>query len=147
LEWISFGHLALSLRSQLFALIFIKSMNVKDIKTVKTSALAKPVDNPDRFDNGNLKAVDTATEADPLLPNMKSCQTESTSEEPLESLDKLIEDDKSAPIGQEVVNLLGVDVPRVSNFCGYSPDLLGSLLKMVVAIWFLVKLIGWWRSV
>ena len=44
-----------------------------------------------------------------------------------------------------IINLLGVDVQRVSDFCGYNQDLLRSIVKVAIAAGFLVKLLGWWR--
>lgn len=43
------------------------------------------------------------------------------------------------------VNLVGVDVQRVSMFCGENSLLLGGLVKMILGVWFLVYLIGWIR--
>jgi hypothetical protein len=48
-------------------------------------------------------------------------------------------------IVQGPINLLGVDVQRVYSFCGYNNLLIGSFLKILLAVWFLVILIGWWR--
>jgi hypothetical protein len=52
---------------------------------------------------------------------------------------------ETADIGQGPINLLGVDVQRVYTFCGENNLLIGSLLKIILAVWFLVILIGWWR--
>ena len=52
---------------------------------------------------------------------------------------------ETAGIGQGPINLLGVDVQRVYTFCGENNLLIGSLLKIILAVWFLVILMGWWR--
>ena len=58
---------------------------------------------------------------------------------------------KSAQVRETTITshatLIGVDVQRVSMFCGENALLLGGAVKMVLGIWFLVYLIGWIRLV
>jgi hypothetical protein len=78
-----------------------------------------------------LSAHDQAAERD----SVHSSPGDSTNGNPIQTSD----------IVQGPINLLGVDVQRVCNFCGYNNLLIGSLLKILLAVWFLVILIGWWR--
>jgi len=148
--WLSFGLLEIQVRSQLFALIFIKSMNSKDIRTpdkspsgdsLATKKKAASVDaRVEVQDDGN------PTEYEPLLVKGDRASIEQNPEPIGETTDKN-EDADASPLAQTAVNLLGVDVGRVTEFCVWNPDLLGSFLKLVLAIWFLVQLIGWPRLV
>jgi hypothetical protein len=48
---------------------------------------------------------------------------------------------------QEILNLLGVDAQRVSEFTGDNNLILGALIKVLLAVAFLIRLTGWWRYV
>jgi hypothetical protein len=48
---------------------------------------------------------------------------------------------------QEILNLLGVDAQRVCEFTGDNNLILGALIKVLLAIAFLIRLTGWWRYV
>tara|TARA_R110002060_G_scaffold12024_1_gene17353 strand:- start:713 stop:1102 length:390 start_codon:yes stop_codon:yes gene_type:complete len=58
---------------------------------------------------------------------------------------------KSAQVPETTITshatLIGVDVQRVSMFCGENALLLGGVVKMILGVWFLVYLIGWIRLV
>ena len=69
---------------------------------------------------------------------------------PLQSLDQASlepksEESKGLPSSstQETINLLSVDAQRVSNFYSYNNIYLSILVNLIIAIWFLVNLIGW----
>lgn len=80
-----------------------------------------------------------------------------TGEEDAHEMDTFLsqgEDDEQDPECDEkssesavkgIVNLLGVDVQRVAEFCGYNMDLLRGVVKVAVAACLLASLIGWWR--
>lgn len=55
------------------------------------------------------------------------------------------DEDMENTISQGIVNLLGVDVERVADFCGYNMDLLRGVVKIIIATAFLVVLLGWMR--
>lgn len=55
------------------------------------------------------------------------------------------DEDTEPAVAQEATNLLGIDVQRVSDFAGYNVLIPGSILKLMIAVGFLVSLIGWWR--
>lgn len=73
-------------------------------------------------------------ELEELLPEYERSTTE----------DKEEEEEEPAAV-QDATNLLGIDVQRVSDFAGYNVLIPGSILKLVIAVGFLVSLIGWWR--
>ncbi|GAB7352412.1 hypothetical protein MBLNU459_g2838t1 [Dothideomycetes sp. NU459] len=68
-----------------------------------------------------------------LLPQTDTPNQEQASEDEVE--------DQNAAKG--IINLLGVDVQRVSEFCGYNMDLLRGGLKITLAAFLLAALIGW----
>jgi len=134
--WISTGRVALPIRSQLSALIFTKSLYVES-----RSVPALP-DGP-RSKTPMKKSIHKM-ETDPLLPRVNDpapssiCPAGATSQA----------DKKQTSAKQEVVNLLGVDAARVSDFAGYSKDIPGTILKITLSVWYLASLLGWrkWAS-
>ena len=123
LEWINFAIFAIPVRSQLSAAIFAKSLRMVTVQA-------------------------ETSEVRPLTPETSGCDDES---EPLlaqnkDDLKTQAEDEKPADaVAKGIINLLGVDVQRVSDFCGYNQDLLRGVVKVAIAAGFLVKLLGWWR--
>lgn len=123
LQWVSFGLFSIPVRSQLSAVIFAKSLRMKTVQGGDTD-----IHNVSS-DNGDEEVVPHETDA--LLP-------QEIADEP-EPKDV----DQSASKG--IVNLLGVDVQRVAEFCGYNMDLFRSTVKVTLAAFLLATLIGWWR--
>lgn len=52
-------------------------------------------------------------------------------------------DEDVAKTKQSTINLIGVDGKRISDFATYNAMILGSAIKLVIAVTFLVKLVGW----
>lgn len=134
LEWIKFGLLATPVRSQLTALIFDKSMRMKDIKSISEREEKKEisrgiVENSKFDDEADYSSGDSDGEDIPLVEIPKKVQSEVSTEKK----------------GHGIVNLVGVDVQRLSMFCGENVLLLASFLKIILGTWFLVYLIGWRR--
>ncbi|KAF4340544.1 ATP-dependent bile acid permease [Fusarium beomiforme] len=81
--------------------------------------------------------------------NVKSADKSKESDEPQgETADKKNEedsDDNSSVLKsrQAIVNLVGVDALRISNFTGYQFLIFNSIFKLVFFSFFLVRLIGW----
>lgn len=125
LDWINFAIFALPVRSQLSAAIFAKSLRMVTVQA--DTSEVRPV---------AQEGSDIEDESEPLLAQKKGDQkTQDEEEEPADSAAK------------GIINLLGVDVQRVSDFCGYNQDLLRGVVKVAIAAAFLVKLLGWWRYV
>lgn len=76
-------------------------------------------------------------ETDALLP-------QAAADEPQPRSDT---EDAGQSASKGIVNLLGVDVQRVAEFCGYNMDLFRSTVKVMLAALLLAALIGWWRYV
>lgn len=120
------------IRSELTALIFNKSMRMKD-----TTSAGNFEPNNHREEKTESKEVDleddsiSSNEDEIPLMNMQETQSDppKRAEEPVRA----------------VVNLLGVDVQRVSMFCGENALLLGSFLKLFLGFGFLVYLMVWRR--
>jgi hypothetical protein len=118
----------------LIALIFDKSMRMKDIKSIsegaeKKNILEGTVEDSKPNDEVDHDSADSDGEDIPLVEIPKEVQLEVGVEKK----------------GHGIVNLVGVDVQRLSMFCGENVLLLASLLKIILGVWFLVYLIGWRR--
>ena len=130
LHWVSFAGFAIPIRSQLSAVIFAKSMRMKVTEDVDSKE-AKKLD----ADSGRKE---DAQETDRLLPHD---ETEGAEHNALSDNEEASEERFSAGI----VNLLGVDVQRISDFCGWNVDLIRGIVMIVVSAVILTRLIGWWR--
>ena len=125
LEWINFAIFAIPVRSQLSAAIFAKSLRMVTVQA-ETSETCPTAQETSEGDD----------ESEPLLAPKKADQkVEAEDEQPADAAAK------------GIINLLGGDVQRVSDFCGYNQDLLRGVVKVAIAAGFLVKLLGWWRYV
>jgi hypothetical protein len=125
LQWINFALFAIPVRSQLSAIIFAKSLRMVTVQAGASEV--HPVAQ-------EISDEDERSETDPLLPQETGDREKELGEE---------KPDDTAAKG--IVNLLGVDVQRVAEFCGYNQDLLRGVVKVAIAAGFLVKLLGWWR--
>ncbi|KAE9991311.1 hypothetical protein EG327_000152 [Venturia inaequalis] len=119
--WCCYG-LNISIRAQLSGLIFAKSMRRKDIKGVVAA-----------------KEEDIAVELDPegadhAQPQAQAEKPETSAEDIEESINKT---------RQGVVNLIGVDATRVSQFSTVMNMFLGATSRLVLSFVFLGKLLGW----
>ncbi|KAG8163353.1 hypothetical protein KVR01_006650 [Diaporthe batatas] len=125
--WLSFAELAIPVRGQVSALIFEKSMRKKDVKGSGRSS--------------NKKAAETA---DGTAPVIAGPVPESTATDRPE-VPEVVEDEAEAlkKSKQAVVNLIGVDAKRVSDFMSFQNLFPGSLFKLLVSLAFLVSLLGW----
>ncbi|KAG4430928.1 hypothetical protein IFR05_013586 [Cadophora sp. M221] len=132
LEWIKFGLLATPVRSQLTAIIFEKSLRMKNVKNAgQGQTKAKSFEYSARAEEDNGKAS---------FSEYKDGDEENIS---LLEIGDHLEGSQTDEVITSHVNLVGVDVQRVSMFCGENSLLLGSLVKMILGVWFLVYLIGW----
>ncbi|POS69520.1 hypothetical protein DHEL01_v212086 [Diaporthe helianthi] len=116
--WLSYAELAIPVRGQVSALIFEKSMRKKDVKGSGRSSNKKTTEAAEIPES-------TATER-PEVPEVE--------EDEAEALKKS---------KQGVVNLIGVDAKRVSDFMSFQNLFPGSLFKLIVSLAFLVSLLGW----
>ncbi|KZF26219.1 ABC bile acid transporter [Xylona heveae TC161] len=111
--WVSWSRLAIPLRMQLSALVFLKAMKRKDAKGVEKASI-----------KGD-KSVDGASDAG-----------DSKKESPEE-------DDLLQKTQQSTINLIGIDAKRVGEFCAWNNYIFGSVLRLAIALTFLQRLIGW----
>jgi ABC-type multidrug transport system fused ATPase/permease subunit len=135
--------LEIPIRSQLSATIYHKSMRMKDIKFVgQLSSENTGTDNP-REDSG----PGSKTEVDDLA-SLLSEDNESDSI-PLEKLKKESPSAKTPELSEVVntsqgaINLLGVDASRIAEFAARQYVFLSIFVTSMIAIIFLVNLIGW----
>lgn len=85
---------------------------------------------------------DDAFEMIALLPEGESPQNKKTKFET-----RLSAKEEKSNASQEILNLLGVDAQRVADFTGYNNLIPGALIKVLLAIAFLIRLTGWRRYV
>lgn len=118
--WLNFGSLNTPIRAQLSAVIFAKAMRRKDVKGVSSSE--KPAITMD-----GEEALEGQPQAIP---------------EKEQSLDKDIEENMRKT-RQGVINLIGVDTKRVSDFSTVNHLFFGSAFCLAVSLTFLGELVGW----
>lgn len=118
--------LGIPVYEQLSAVVFGKAMRKKDVKS------AAKVDQDAEIRGENTVVKDAALDNDQVKVN--TTETDANEEDGDEEVTKT---------KQSTINLIGVDSKRVSDFCTYNYLLVGSAVKLVVAIIFLVNLIGW----
>lgn len=83
----------------------------------------------------------SASETEPLLFKARNVIPSRVNETDSDKPD----DKQSSKVKQGVTNLLGIDATRVSDFSRYSKDIPGTVIKVIISIWFLVNLLGWKR--
>ncbi|KAK2005813.1 ABC transporter [Colletotrichum eremochloae] len=112
--WLSWAELCIPLRGALSALVFEKSMRRKNVKAASKRETEVKEDEDNGKDGKN---------------------SENDDEEP--------EDDNVLKSKQAIINLIGVDAKRISDFSAFQFLFPSSTAKLIVAIWFLVYLLGW----
>ncbi|KAK6214962.1 ABC transporter [Colletotrichum tabaci] len=113
--WLSWAELCIPLRGALSALIFEKSMRRKNVKTASKQE-AEPTEQEANGKDDTKSKADDEEEA---------------------------EDDNVLKSKQAIINLIGVDAKRISDFAAFQFLFPSSGAKLIVAIWFLVYLLGW----
>ncbi|RMZ77121.1 hypothetical protein DV737_g4561, partial [Chaetothyriales sp. CBS 132003] len=114
----SFLKIGVPIYEQLSAVVFGKTIRRKDIKGAsKTAELV--------VTNGEANLSDGVGKKDEGLPD---------TDEDEEDLQKT---------RQSTINLVGIDSKRIADFAMFNYLFLGSAIKLIFAIGFLVKLIGW----
>ena len=119
--YISFCRVGIPIYEQLAAVIFGKGIRRKDVKGTSTEPEAE------KILNGNVVLGKDEEPED----NAKG-----------KSNDPQEEEGGTNKTRQAVVNLIGVDSKRISDFSMFNYIFLGSTIKLIVAIAFLIKLIG-----
>ena len=118
--FISFMKVGVPIYEQLSAVVFGKAIRRKDIKGVSKTGDPETTENGDVNvkKDASIKGGDTAVEGEP-------------------------EDEDIQKTRQSTINLVGVDSKRIADFAMFNYIFLGSAIKLIFAIGFLVKLIGW----
>ncbi|KAF2995328.1 hypothetical protein E8E13_001124 [Curvularia kusanoi] len=138
IEWVNFALLATPIRSQLSALIYDKCMRLKDVKTATSSPNQSAFKERSRISNDNLGIrEDDDSETETLITEDERANANADGGDDNSSKEASNENVQGA------INLLGVDVQRVSDFAGYNVLIPGSFFKIIIASAFLVNLIGW----
>lgn len=113
------------MRSHLSAIVFEKAMRRKNIKGAgKAEQASEPA--------GQTPTDPTPAETPAETPEAETPKTPETPDKP--------DDAKSR---QAVINLIGVDAKRVSDFSLFMFIFPTNITQLVISIWFLVSLLGW----
>ena len=125
LFWISFSYLGIPILEQLGAIVFAKATRRKDVKGVSGKKDKAEVDGETPVNKGaGQKGEDVAVKS----------KAGADDEE---------EDEAAQKTKQSTINLIAIDAKRIADISAFGYIFLGSLVKLVVAIVFLVQLIGW----
>lgn len=130
LFWIVWSKIAISMRVELSALIFMKAMRRKDVKGVgKNKTQAKDED------NGNHP---------PIINKASGQKGEDTAPGAARKAEENDDDEDALQKSrQSTINLVGVDTKRVTDFASFSYIFPGVVCKLAVSMTFLNRLIGW----
>lgn len=124
LFYVCFLKLGVPIYEQLSVIIFGKALRKKDVKSA-----AK---------------VDQEAEIAGEISTTKTTAPEEEEETLIVSKEEDSQDDEEVTkTKQSTINLIGVDGKRVGDFCTYNYLILGSVVKLGIAIVFLVQLVGW----
>ncbi|KAK3375668.1 ATP-dependent bile acid permease [Lasiosphaeria ovina] len=129
LFWTMVSDLYVPIRSQLAAVIFEKAMRRKNVKSASKSQEKK----------GDTNATE---QNDTAQPNQQT-QGEGGADTSKEGDDNESDNTTGQKSRQAVINLVGVDAKRVSNFSLNQYLFPTSILQLVISMWFLVYLLGW----
>ncbi|KAI9826732.1 MAG: hypothetical protein M1819_007277 [Sarea resinae] len=119
LFWMQCGQLAVPVRQQLSALIFMKAMRRKEVQGVPNKAPEKQASSDDirvNQQSGPKGEDNVASQGD---------------------------NDQFSKTRQNTINLIGVDTKRVSEFCIINHLFPYTIFKLAISLVFLQKLIGW----
>lgn len=104
---------------QLAAVVFGKAVRKKDVKSVAKAEQAADADSAIMLNAGSgIKGEDSVGQKDDD------------------------EDEEVTKSKQNTINLIGIDAKRIADFATYSYLIAGSVIKMVIAVSFLIKLVG-----
>lgn len=136
LYWLSVGEISLPIRSQLSALIFEKSIRRKNVKAATESeekGEGKHNGKGKTSDDGNNENEEPS-ESTPLLNGKKS-----------DDEAKKAKEKEAAPLRtkQGIINLIGVDSPRVSFLFAMQFYFINSAVKVIFSVALLAYLLGW----
>ncbi|KAL9596849.1 MAG: hypothetical protein Q9219_005519 [cf. Caloplaca sp. 3 TL-2023] len=128
MHWIIWARLGSPVRSELSALIFSKSTRRKDVKGHQKEIVKDTFQVEGRMDIAN-------DEPDSQVPTRR--------DNPGPVSFNGEEDEEDQKSRQSVINLIGIDAKRVSDFVNCHWIFSQTVAKLGASIFFLVKLIGW----
>lgn len=126
--WIVWSRLVIRIRSELIAVIYVKAMRIKDVKSVSMTG----------SESLSLSQCDGSS----ISSKLSNDDSEST----LLASDKGVNENDADLVQQlqlSIINLVGVDTKRITDFVGASHLIPSSIFKLIISITFLNALIGW----
>jgi hypothetical protein len=144
--WISWANLGIPIRAQLSAVVFEKSMRRKNVKTAnKSEKKVKSGESADASKDNAANGQNGPTETTPLIDTKLGA--DKIKDKKKDNKEEEEEDSGDDPTGQKsrqaVINLIGVDAKRVSDFAMFQFLFPNCAAKLIVAVWFLIVIIGW----
>ena len=133
MNWFSIAYVAFPLRGQLSAIIFEKSLRRKNVKMAD-----KAKDKEDAKD-GEANAEDDGNQDNKKDKNKKANKKDDKKKKDGKGKD----DDTVLKSRQAIVNLVGVDARRISQFAMMQFLIINSVGRLLLYSVFLVNLIGW----
>ncbi len=126
--WMLWSRLVVCIRSELTAVIFMKAMRSKDLKGVSIQGSSSP----------SLSQSDESS----ISSKLSNDDSESTL---LASDDdgNDCEADDMQQMRRSIINMVGVDTKRITDFVGVSHMIPSSTFKLIISLTFLCGLIGW----
>ncbi|KAK7714767.1 hypothetical protein SLS57_007010 [Botryosphaeria dothidea] len=138
LMYLSFAKLEVYVRAQLSAVIFDKALKLDDVKgTAQTKSDVSPPSHEPQDDDSELSEDDG--DAVPLMKIEKKNPVEQQREDP--SIPA--KDSREPENKQQVLNLIAVDAQRIAEIASRHNVFIGTFVTFIVAVVFLVRLIGW----
>ena len=128
MHWVVWARLGSPIRSELSALVFSKSMRRKDVKGHQKVTIEEDLE------------ADGATEP---TPNGASSQKLTQSQGLTSKIYEEEDDEEIQKSRQSVINLIGIDAKRISDFATCHWIFSQTIAKLVTSVFFLIILIGW----
>ena len=128
--WILWSRLVICIRSELIAVIFIKAMRSKDIKGVSIKSSSSS--SLSQSDGSSMSSEMTNDDSESTL--LASDKDENDSDNDADHLRKM---------RLSIMNMVGVDTKRMTDFVGVSHMIPSSVFKLIISVIFLHALIGW----
>ena len=126
--WIMWSRLVICIRSELMASIFVKVLRSKDVKGISVKDSKSP----------SFSQIERSATFSKLSKNDRETNVVASNSDG---------DDTDAHLAQQsqvsVINLVGVDTKKVTDFVGASYMIPSSVCKLFISITFIYSLIGW----
>lgn len=126
--WMVWSRLTICVRTELIAVIYMKAMRSKDVKSVPTKGVQSL--KLSQHDGSSISSEMSNDDSEGTLLASENGENDN-------------DVDLVRQLRLSIINLVGVDTKRVTEFVGISHMLPSSVFKLIISITFLNALIGW----